>query len=284
MSETQILSGVPETLLIPLYYRAMETQRPDAMIKDEKAVELIKRLSADGSTRYDFDWLEQTPMAEMNKVLRIMLTREMDRYTRDFLARHAGAVVVHIGCGLDSRFERVDNGQVEWFDLDFPEVIDLRRKLIGDEADFSGGRYHLLGCSILEPAWLEVVSTYSTCLHHWHPFLFLAEGVFMYFEEAQVKALVLTLRDHFPGAKLVFDAWRPFEIWIGNLALGGLLHWGFWRGQELEGWGDGIHQLDEWGYFDRPEPRLHPFRWLAPVFRLLKPMRVFHFQLGEAVG
>jgi hypothetical protein len=62
------------------------------------------------------------------------------------------------------------------------------------------------------------------------------------------------------------------------------LRWGFWRGQELEGWGDGIHLLDEWGYFDRPEPRLHSFRWMAPLFQLFKPMRIFHFQLGEAEG
>ena len=79
------LSGVAETLLIPLYYRAMETQRPDAMIKDEKAVKLIKRLSSEGSIRYDSDWLKHTPMSEVNKVLRIMLTRQMDRYVRDFL-------------------------------------------------------------------------------------------------------------------------------------------------------------------------------------------------------
>jgi O-methyltransferase involved in polyketide biosynthesis len=275
MSETQILSGVPETLLIPLYYRAMEMQRPDAMIKDEKAAELIRQLSSDGSARYDFDWLEQTPMAESNKVMRIMLAREMDRYARDFLSRHPEAVVVHIGCGLDSRFDRVDNGQVEWYDLDLPDVIDLRRKLIGEE----GGRYYLLSCSVLEDAWLEAVR-----VHCGRPFLFLAEGVFMYFTKAQVKSLVLTLCDHFPGAELVFDSWTPFQIWIGNFVLGGLLRWGFWRGQELEGWGDGIRLLDEWGYFDRPEPRLHPFRWMAPFFRLFKPMRVFHFQLGKAVG
>jgi O-methyltransferase involved in polyketide biosynthesis len=293
MSETthHSLSGVPETLLIPLVYRAIETQRPDAMIKDEKAVELIKQLSSDGPIRYDSDWIKQTPMAEANKVLRIMLTREMDRYARDFLGRHPEAVVVHIGCGLDSRFDRVDNGQVEWYDLDVPDVIDLRRKLIGDE----GQRYHLLGCSVLEPAWLEAVR-----VHRGRPFLFLAEGVFMYFAEAQVKSLVLTLRDHFPGAELVFDAWRPYEIWLGNFALGGLLRWGLWRGRELEGWGDpstsppsappgtgrggGIRLLGEWGYFDRPEPRLHSFRWMAPIFRLFKPMRIFHFQLGEAMG
>jgi O-methyltransferase involved in polyketide biosynthesis len=253
----------------------METQRPDALIKDEKAVELIKRLSSDGPIRYDADWLKQTPMARANKVLRIMLTREVDRYARDFLDRHPQAVVVHIGCGLDSRFDRVDNGLVEWYDLDVPDVIELRRKLIGDE----GGRYHLLGCSVFEPAWLDAVSA-----HRGRSFLFLAEGVFMYFEEAQIKSLVLRLRGHFPGAELVFDAWRPFEIWLGNFVLGGLLRWGFWRGQELEMWGDGIRLVDEWGYFDRPEPRLRPFRWMAPLWRLLKPMRVFHFRLGKAVG
>jgi len=276
MSETseQDLSGVSETLLVTLYLRAMESQRPDALIKDEKAVALVTQMS------YDFDRVRKIPMTEGNKVTRIMLTREMDRYARDFLSRHPEAVVVHIGCGLDSRFERVDNGQVEWYDLDFPGVIDLRRKFIGDERE----RYHLLGCSVLEDAWLEAVK-----VHSHRPFLFLAETVFVYFIEAQVKSLVLTLRDHFPGAELVFDGWRPFEVWLGNRYLSdsqfaGLMRWGFWRGQELEGWGDGIHLLDEWGFFDQPEPRMDSFRWMAPIFRLFKPMRIFHFQLGKAVG
>ena len=290
MSEikSSTLSGVSETLLIPLCYRAIETQRPDALIKDEKAVELVKQLRSDGPIRYDSDWIKQTPMAEAYKVMRIMLTREMDRYARDFLSRHPQAVVVHIGCGFDSRFDRVDNGRVEWYDLDLPEVIDLRRKFIGGE----GGRYHLLGCSVLEDAWLPHLRQASGMAprqqeaawlepveaHRPRPFLFLAEGVFMYFTEAQVKSLVLMLREHFPGAELVFDGWRPFEIWIGNFVLGGLLRWGFWRSQEIEGWGDGIHLLEEWGYFDYPEPRLHSFRWMAPIFRLFKPMRIFHFQ------
>ena len=284
MSETidQTLSGVAETLLLPLYNRAMESQRPDAILKDQKAVELVTQMMADESIRYDLDRVRQIPMPELLKVMRIMFTREFDRYARDFLSRHPEAVIVHIGCGLDSRFDRVveRKSQVEWYDLDLPEVIRLRRKLIGDE----GKRYHLLGCSVLEDAWLETVKVYSP-----RPFLFLAETVFVYFTEAQVKSLVLALRDHFPGAELVFDGWRPFEVWLGNRYLSnspfaGLMRWGFWRGQELEGWGDGIHLLDEWGFFDRPEPRMDTYRWMAPVFRLFKPMRIFHFRLGEAAG
>ncbi len=274
MSETTNpnLSSVAKTLLLPLYNRAMESQRPDAMLKDEKAVELVTQM------RLDFSRVSQISMPELLKVMRIIFTREFDRFSRDFLRRQPDAVVVHIGCGLDTRFERVDNGRVEWYDLDVPDVVDLRRELIGDEA----GRYHLLGYSVLEDAWLEAVKVHSQ-----RPFLFLAETVFIYFTEAQVKSLVLTLRDHFPGAELVFDGWRPFEVWLGNRYLSdspfaGLMQWSFWHSQEIEGWGDGIRLLDEWGFFDQPEPRMDAFRWMAPLFRLFKPMRIFHFQLGGA--
>jgi len=252
------------------------------MIKDAKALALVRQKG------YLFEQVKQIPMNELLNSMRMMFTREFDRYARDFLSRHPQAVVVHIGCGLDSRFDRVDNGQVEWYDLDLPEVIELRRKLIGDERE----RYHLLACSVLEEAWVETVSA-----HDQRPFLFLAETVFVYFTEAQVKSLVVKLRDHFPGAELVFDGWRPFEVWLGNRyfslsnsPFAGLMQWGFWRGQEVEGWGGpsrtggSIRLLDEWGFFDQPEPRLKSYRWMAPLFRLFKPMRLFHFRLGDAAG
>jgi O-methyltransferase involved in polyketide biosynthesis len=276
MSETpnQDLSGVAETLLMTLYIRAMESQRPDALIKDEKAVDLVNRMS------YDFDRIRQVHMDEDDKVTVILRNLEFDRYVRDFLARHPEAAVVHIGCGLDSRFERVDNGQVEWYDLDLPEVIELRRKFIGDERE----HYYLLDCSAFDSAWMDMVS-----VHRQRPFLFLAEGVLMYFEEAQVQWLVLALRDHFPGAELVFDAFSPFIVRTNNLRLsitklGARYHWGIKRGQEIEGWGEGIHLLDEWGFLDRPEPRLARIRWMRHVPPLARSLRVFHFQLGKGVG
>ncbi|MGA9349986.1 MAG: class I SAM-dependent methyltransferase [Anaerolineae bacterium] len=275
MSETksQTLSGVSETLLVTLYLRAMETQRPDALIKDEKAVELVTRMG------HDFDRIRQIPMREVNKVVPLLRNREFDRYAQDFLRRRPEAVV-HIGCGLDARFERVDNGQVEWYDLDLPHVIELRRKLIGDERE----RYHFLACSALEDAWLEAVSALRQRI-----FLFMAEGVFPYLEEAQVKWLVLRLRDHFPGAELVFDAISPFELWVGNLRLaisklGARAHWGLRRGQEIEGWADGIRLLDEWGFLDRPEPRLDHIRWMRHIPLLARALRIYHFQLGKAAG
>jgi len=265
-------SGVAETLLLTLYSWAMESHRPDALIKDEKAVGLVAQMSD------EFARFEQIPQSEANYTVRILFSREMDRYARDFLARHPEAIVVHIGCGLDSRFERVDNGRVEWYDLDLPEVIELRRRFIGDE----GGRYHLLGCSVLDNAWLEAVS-----VHCQRPFLFLAEAVFVYLEGTQVKSLVLTLRDRFPGSELVCDASSPLHVWVGNRQisrskLGARAHWGIWHGQEIERWADGIHLLDEWGFFDRPEPRLAYIRWMCPLEAAIRTARIYHFQLGKA--
>lgn len=278
MSETvtPTLDGVAETLLITLYIRAMESQRSDALIKDEKAVALVNQMG------YDFARFNLIKMDEDDKAAVILRNREFDCYVQDFLARNPEAVVVHIGCGLDSRFERVDNGQVEWYDLDLPDVIEIRRKFIGGEA----GRYHLLACSAFDSAWLSAVNA-----HRQRPFLFLAEGVFMYFEEAQVKKLVLMLQDHFPGAELVFDAFSPLLVRANNLRfrispakISARYHWGLKRGKDLETWGDGIYFLDEWFPFDRPEPRLAHIQWVRHIPLLSRVMGIFHYRLGSTTS
>jgi len=277
MSETTNpnLNGVAETLLITLYIRAMESQRPDALVKDERAETLVRQL--------DQETLRKTLALtdDFSRVAVILKGREFDRFTQDFMRRHPEAVVVHIGCGLDTRFERVDNGQVEWYDLDLPEVIDLRRKLVGGE----GRRHHFLACSVLESAWLETMEA-----HRQRPFLFLAEGVFMYFKEAQVKWLVLTLHDRFPGAELVFDAFTPFMRWAHNsrvtrTRIGAYLHWGLKHAQDLEQWrsasssGVGIRLLDERFPFQYPEPRMRNALKMR-LFPFLKTaVGVFHYQL-----
>jgi O-methyltransferase involved in polyketide biosynthesis len=268
------LSGVAKTLLITLYIRAIESQRPDALIKDERAEALVRQL--------DQEPLRKTLALtdDFNRVAVILKGREFDHFAQDFLARHPDAVVVHIGCGLDTRFERVcsgqpDNGRVEWYDLDLPEVIDLRRKLVGGE----GARHHFLAGSVLDSAWLDTVS-----VHQQRPFLFLAEGVFMYFEEAQVKSLVLTLRDRFPGAELVFDAFSPIMRWGHNIRVtrtrvGAYLHWGLKHGQDLERWSNGVRLLDERFPYQYPEPRMRNALKMRLFPFLATGMGVFRYQL-----
>jgi O-methyltransferase involved in polyketide biosynthesis len=264
----QSLGGVSETLLIPLYVRAKESQQPDAMIGDDRAVAMVNQIECDFS---------KFKMQQHDEVGVIMRMNKFDSHAQNFLMQNPQAVVVHIGCGLDTRFERVDDGRVDWFDLDMPEVMALRHKLIPGE----NSRYHTLATSVFETGWLDEVSRFSL-----RPCMFLAEGVFPYFEEAQVKALFLTLRDRFPGSELVCDAHTPFVVRTDNLQLAlskvsARLRWGLKHGKDVESWGEGLVLLDEWFYFDDPEPRMRAYRWMGKIPLFGKSTGIFHYRLGK---
>jgi O-methyltransferase involved in polyketide biosynthesis len=266
----QNLSAVAETLLLPLCVRALEAKRPDALLRDERAAALVRQLDCDPA-RFLGKIDEETQVAV------ILRNLKFDRYVQDFLRRYPEAIIVQMGCGLDARFERVNNGKVEWYDLDLPEVIELRRELIGGE----GERYHLLACSVLEDTWLDLVSA-----HRHGPFLFLVESVLIYFEEVQVKRLVLTLKEHFPGSELVFDAFTPFFVWANNLrvsktGVGAPCQWGLRHGKELESWGEDIGLLEEWYPYRCDEPRLGRVRLVRNIPLLAKATGVFHYRLGK---
>jgi O-methyltransferase involved in polyketide biosynthesis len=268
------LDGVAETLLIPLHVRAQESQRPDAPLKDERAVAFISERGSDLSR------VKGLEMDDGDRIALVLRNRQFDRLTRDFLSRHPDAVVVHIGCGLDSRFERVDDGRVDWFDLDLPQVIELRREFIGG----GGPRYHLLACSAFDCRWLDTLSERPP-----QDTLFVAEGVFMYFDEAEVRSLVVSLCDHFPGSELACDAFSPFLVRMNNRRmarseLGARYNWGLAHAKDIEAWGDGIRLLDEWFPLRSPEPRLGHLRWIRWIPPLARVMGVFHYRLGDAPG
>jgi len=263
----QKLDGVSKTLLMTLYVRARESQFPDGMIKDDKAVEMVDRLDC------NFSHLR---MHRHDEIAIIMRMRKFDDHVRCFLEQNPDAVVVHIGCGLDTRFERVDNGRVEWFDLDMPDVMELRSRLISSESE----RYHTLATSVFETGWFDEVDRYKPC-----PFMFIAEGVFPYFEEVQVKALFLQLRGHFPDCELVCDAHTPFVIWADNLQLAftgveARLHWSIKHSTDVETWAEGIHLLDEWNYYEDDDPHLKAFQWVKMIPPLAKSSGIFHYRLG----
>lgn len=261
------LENVAETLLITLYSRALEAQRADALIKDERAMKLVKQLN------YDFERIKVQPHDQLFIILRV---RKFDNHVREFLSRNPKGVIVHIGCGLDTRFERVDNGECEWFDLDLPEVIDLRKNLGFEETT----RHHMVSASVLSDEWLKPL---EECKHV--PMIFLAEGVFPYFTTADVKSVIRKIREFSPGSELVLDGHKGYLLAADNaqLMLGGLkaqMRWNLNNPREVEKWGENIRLLDEWYYFDDPEPRMKLHRWMTIVPGLSKSSGVFHYRLG----
>jgi len=257
--------AISTTLLVPLYQRAFETHQQEALLRDAKSVELVDRIA------YDFSKLQGTLST---RVFTLMRARELDRRVRAFLKAHPDGTVVDIGCGLDTRFSRVDNGSVSWFNLDLPEVVAVRHKLFEHS-----GRCRELACSALDFAWMDMVRDADK-----PPYLFVAEGVFPYFVEQEVKRLVLALLARFPGSELVFDGLPSGFIRFSQFhpalrATQARMGWALDDGRQLEAWHPGIRLVDEWFYFDQPEPRLRRFRvlrWFPPVSRT----RIVHYQLG----
>ena len=257
------LNAVSQTLLIPLYFRAMESQRSDALVRDPKAVELADQLHC------DFSGVQRMKKEQANFLLRM---REFDRLARAFLAKHPDGVIVDLGCGLDTRFERVDNGQVEWYGLDLPEVIELRKELL-DETP----RSHFIGCSVLDFSWVDALSGQAS-----KPILFLAEAMLVYLEEADVKRLVQALVERFPGAELVCEAYSPVVIRFHPRPPDmPQPRWGLKDDRDVEGWAPGIRLLSQWYYFDQPEPRLGAFQLMRYFPFIARAARIVRYRLGK---
>ncbi len=262
------LGEISRTGLVTLYARAHESLRPDAKIHDAYAVAMVEKIGKD---------LSPLRMGRHDEISLIMRMSKIDDEIRDFLRRNPDGVVVHFGCGWDSRFPRVDNGSVEWFDIDLPEVITLRERLLPE----SNPRYHTIGASILGEDWIGQVEDYLP-----RPILFAGEGVLVYFYEKQVKAFVLMLRDRFPGCELVCDVSQSTVTFLDNLHLwtrGVMvrLHWGLKNPEDVEGWGEGISLLGEWNYFDAYREEFKKNFVLRILGRLWRLAGICHYQLGE---
>ncbi len=194
------LGGVPETLLVTLYHRAAEARRPDALLHDPKAVELVDGID------YPFERHFGTPGLGrgQGQALRV---RCFDQAVERFLATHPGGTVVALGEGLETQFWRVDNGQVRWLTVDLPETLEVRRRLLPAEP-----RVRTLACSALDERWMDEVDTSRGVL-------LTAQGLLMYLQPAEVHRLVAACAQQFPGGALLFDG---VPRWLSTRTMRGM--------------------------------------------------------------
>lgn len=198
MSKEVALDGVSETMLVTLFYRAMETRSDAPLITDPKAVEIVDSL--------DYDFSRCTNWA--NQVCMAVRTRLFQDAIKAFIDEHPDAVVVNLAAGLDNRFSEMDNGSIRWFDLDLPAVIETRRQFI-EETD----RRKFLAMSALDKSWLDMLEIDDPST----PVLVVAEGLLPYLPEIEVVDLLATVADRFPVSRTVFEIFASFVVgreWI----------------------------------------------------------------------
>lgn len=180
---------VSETLLIPLYARAREQQQVPPLLIDERAAHLVRSID------YDFQKFELAPMSMTGVVIRASY---FDAIVRQFITQHTEPIIVHLGCGLDTRRQRL-GAQAEkahFYQVDVPEVIRFRESLLAPESNES-----LLPVCMFSTKWMDALVK----KHPKATFLFIIEGVLMYFPYADNKQLFEDLAARFSGAEIHFD-------------------------------------------------------------------------------
>ena len=237
------LGTVQQTMLIPLYARAAEYQHPVPIIRDPKAVEIANSL------QFDFESLRRFPRTLLGCCVRAQV---VNAWIRDFLSKNSSAVVVEIGPGMDTTFERVDDGNVLWYEVDLPDAVEIRRNYFEEDE-----RRRTLSGSILSDDWIEQVRGNGR-----GSYLFQAAGVLMYFSEEEVRQLFTMVADEFPGALFVFDACTPWTLrnaprWEAALKVTDAeFRWGIDDPRAMGDWDTHFHVLAVEYHVDQ-----HPHRW-----------------------
>jgi O-methyltransferase involved in polyketide biosynthesis len=265
------LGKVQETLLLPLWGRAVESQKKEPRLIDRMAVEIIDKID------YDFSRITGN-ISYISQYAWVARGLHVDRFIMDFIKVHPGATVVNIGCGLDTTFERIDNGKILFYDLDLPDVIDLRKKLFRNVA-----RRKLIACSFLDSKWFNQIQIRGGLL-------IIAAGVFYYFDQKQIKEFFISLAGRFSACELFFDAASPLGVRVANeqvIQSGGMhettiLKWGIKSAKVIEKWDQRIHLEKEFPMFKGmkkgfPLKMKYGF-WMSDVLRI---MLMVHLKIGK---
>ena len=179
------LNNISETMLITLYMRATDAKSEKPILNDKKSEEIISQIDYDFS-KFKNAWASYYGVLSRAKV--------MDNEVKKFMEKYPDCVIVSIGCGLDTRFLRIDNGKIRWFNLDLPEVIE-KRKLFFEPNE----RVTDIAKSAFDSAWTKDIKLEGKKL------LIISEGVLMYFEEQQIKQFLEILTDNFDSFEAQFD-------------------------------------------------------------------------------
>ena len=253
---TQKLTNVPETMLITVWARAVETQTKNPIIIDQKAVECVNQID------YDFSKFSKSKMSQIGCSIRAKL---IDDEAQKFIAENPDCVVIQLGTGLDARFDRLGRPNVtHWYDLDLPESIETRQKLLP-----ASGQNSYLPMSLFDFSWIDMVASQGK------PILIIVEGVLMYFSPDEVRGFFEKIVEKIPKATILMDL-LP-KILVGKAKSHDSLKkvknaefkWGVKKAQEIEDWNPKIHTTKECflSDFDQKKfPMMFRFLYKIPYF------------------
>ena len=236
-------SNISKSLFLPLFFRAFDHEKKDSLLRDSKAFEIVERLPLNREIVRNFKIVEAAT---------ILRDLAFDELLRDFLSKNPEGTIINIGSGLDTRFFRIDNGLLNWFEIDLPEIIETRREFFKETK-----RYRFISGCAFNLEWGKIFGNKK------RPVLILIQGVLFYHSKEKVKKLIKELKKNFPGAELIFDAVSPFQAMLSpfNPALRLMnlkFKWGLLSPREINLWDFDIETSEVIYYF---KPSIKRFGW-----------------------
>jgi O-methyltransferase involved in polyketide biosynthesis len=264
-----------ESLFLTLGGRALDSRLPRPFLGDRMADEIITTV---GYNLAKFPALNSTLLDPKSRVFDIAVrAKRFDELVRGFVLRHPDAVVLDLGAGLDSRMFRVDPpATVDWYDVDFPNVVAPRPQLLPQPANA-----HNIGTDLADPNWLDNVPTDR-------PAVVVADGLVAFVTQNDFISLLNRLTSHLPSGELAFNLYTTSAIWAlkhipGMAAIaGGVTNPGFNDPRQPERWVGGLKLVEEIFLTRAPEVAELPLT-MRVASRLAAPSAKVSRQIGTTI-
>lgn len=229
------------SLFTTLGVRALDNRLRQPFLGDTMALEVVEK------TEFDLDKFvaEQGVVGKLFDLGTLIFdvvvrAKRLDDVVRNFVARHPDGIVLDLGAGLDSRRLRVDPPPtVDWYDIDFPEIVALRPQVLPQRA-----RGHELGADLTDPRWLEAIPGDR-------PVVAVADGLVAFLPQEGFASLLNGLVSHFPSGELAFNLYTTFHVRAARRYAGtknitkGMVNPGFDDPREPERWVPGLELVEE---------------------------------------
>jgi len=188
------MNNVNKTLYIPLYGKAYVSKK-GIILQDKKAEEIWSEEGFDLKGKSKSKWLAYymgMRSAVFDEWLKIKMNEEKE------------AIVIHIGCGMDSRVERIGTGNHAWYDVDFPEVIQERKRYYKETTE-----YHMIEADVR-------VNNCFAGIPKGKRAIIVMEGISMYLQLAELEQLLVTIQNHFTEAYILMDCYTVFAAKVSK--------------------------------------------------------------------
>ena len=245
------LDGVSETMLIPFFARVYGSKYYKNKFFDEEALKVFEKID------YDFSKFEKAKMSIWGCLSRSLI---LDRESKKIIENFPDMKCISIGCGFDTRFNRIDNGLITWYGIDFPEVVSLRKEFFQEVEN----REIYIGANALDETWAKRIKNDDKVL-------IILEGLLMYFTEEEIKKLFKILKENFPNAIILAEFSRPglvnhqkFHDSISETSA--VFKWGIAKSRDIEKICPQVKFIEEWNL-------TKGMKDFSPIFiRLISPI------------